>query len=140
MRDMSMSPERRAWGALESDVMAVLWAAPAPLSPAEVQRLLGDGLAYNTVQTILTRLLEKGMVRRRIKLTGGRGHVYFAAEDKSTAAARRMRAVLDAPGDRRAVLRQFTADLDPVDVDLLRALLRDGPEDGGAPPPGEEPP
>jgi len=132
-----MSSERRAWGALETEVMTVLWSAGTPLSPAEVQRLLGGGLAYNTVQTILTRLMEKGLVRRRIKLTAGRGHVYFPAEDQHTAAARRMRAVLDGPGDRRAVLRQFTADLDPADADLLRALLRDEP--GGDPAPGEGP-
>jgi predicted transcriptional regulator len=124
-----MSPERRAWGALEADVMTVLWAAAAPLSPAEVQQLLGDGLAYNTVQTILTRLMEKGLARRRIKLTGGRGHVYFPAEDQPTAAARRMRAVLDGLGDRRAVLQQFTADLDPADADVLRALLHDATGD-----------
>ncbi|MGI5239805.1 BlaI/MecI/CopY family transcriptional regulator [Dactylosporangium sp. CA-139066] len=127
-----MSAPRRAGGALESEVMAVLWAAAGPLSPAEVQRLVGGGLAYNTVQTILIRLREKGLVRRRIKLTGGRGHLYFPAEEQSAAAARQMRAVLDGPGDRRAVLRQFTADLDPDDAELLRALLRDEPEDGGA--------
>ncbi|GAA4263724.1 hypothetical protein GCM10022255_110860 [Dactylosporangium darangshiense] len=109
--------------------MAVLWAAAAPLSPAQVRQQLGDGLVYNTVQTVLTRLVEKGLVRRRRRLTG-RGHVYFAAEDQAAAAARRMRAVLDGPGDRRAVLRQFTADLDPADADLLRALLQNpGEED-----------
>ncbi|GAA3214811.1 BlaI/MecI/CopY family transcriptional regulator [Dactylosporangium siamense] len=130
-----MSPERRAWGALETDVMTVLWAAASPLSPAEVQQLLGDDLAYNTVQTILTRLMEKGLARRRIKLTGGRGHVYFPAEGQPVVAARRMRAVLDGPGDRRAVLQQFTADLDPADADVLRTLLHDdaGHDDAAAP-------
>ncbi|WP_432994717.1 BlaI/MecI/CopY family transcriptional regulator [Dactylosporangium sp. CA-233914] len=120
-----MSPQRRAWGSLESDVMALLWAAPGPLSPAQVQQELDSDLAYNTVQTILTRLQEKGLVRRRANVTGGRGYEYFPAEDQATAAARRMRAALDGPGDRRAVLRQFTAGLDPADADVLRALLRD---------------
>ncbi|MER7273989.1 BlaI/MecI/CopY family transcriptional regulator [Dactylosporangium sp. NPDC000244] len=120
-----MSPERRAWGSLESDVMTVLWAAAGPLSPAQVQQALGRDLAYNTVQTILTRLQEKGLVRRRVSLAGGRGYEYFPAEDQASAAARRMRAVLDGPGDRHAVLRQFTAGLEPADAELLRALLRD---------------
>ncbi|MEU7875532.1 BlaI/MecI/CopY family transcriptional regulator [Dactylosporangium sp. NPDC049140] len=122
-----MSAERRAWGSLESDVMAVLWAAAGPLPPVQVQRELGRGLAYNTVQTILTRLLEKGLARRRANLNGGRGYEYFPAEDREAAAARRMRAALDGPGDRQAVLRQFTAGLEPADADLLRALLQDGP-------------
>ncbi|WP_433042869.1 BlaI/MecI/CopY family transcriptional regulator [Dactylosporangium sp. CS-033363] len=126
-----MSTERRAWGSLESDVMALLWAAGDPLSPAQVQQRLDRDLAYNTVQTILTRLLEKGQVRRRVNLNGGRGHEYFPAEDQAAAAAKRMRAVLDGPSDRRAVLRQFTADLEPADAELLRALLRDS--DGETP-------
>jgi len=128
-----MTPGRRAWGSLEADVMAVLWAEAAPLSPGQVQQRLGRDLAYNTVQTILTRLLEKGLARRRVNLAGGRGYEYFAAEDRTTAAARRMRAVLDGPGDRGAVLRRFTADLEPADADLLRALLRD--PDAAEPPP-----
>ncbi|MFI5913211.1 BlaI/MecI/CopY family transcriptional regulator [Dactylosporangium sp. NPDC051541] len=120
-----MSTDRRAWGSLESDVMAALWAADGPLSPAQVQQRLGGDRAYNTVLTILTRLLEKGRVRRRASLGGGRGYEYFPAEDQATAAARRMRAALDGPGDRSAVLRQFTADLEPADAALLRALLQD---------------
>jgi predicted transcriptional regulator len=128
-----MSGGRRAWGSLEADVMTLLWTAEVPLSPAEVQAQLGGDLAYNTVLTILTRLVEKGLARRRANVTGGRGYEYFPAEDQATFAARRMRAVLDGPGDRRAVLRQFTADLDEADAELLRALLRDpGPA-------GEEP-
>ncbi|UAC02144.1 BlaI/MecI/CopY family transcriptional regulator [Dactylosporangium vinaceum] len=111
--------------------MAVLWAADGPLSPAQVQQRLDGERAYNTVQTILTRLLEKGRARRRASLAGGRGHEYFPAEDRATAAARSMRAALDGPGDRSAVLRQFTAELDPADAELLRALLRESAE--GAP-------
>jgi hypothetical protein len=45
------SGRRRARGELESEVMAALWSAGAPLTPAGVQAALGDGLAYNTVQT-----------------------------------------------------------------------------------------
>ncbi|WP_432824535.1 BlaI/MecI/CopY family transcriptional regulator [Dactylosporangium sp. CA-092794] len=124
--------ERRPWGSLESGTMAVLWAAPGPLTPAQVQEALGGEPAYNTVQTILTRLLEKGLVRRGPSPEAGRGRrgfVYWPTHDAAIAAARRMRAVLDGPGDRRAVLRQFTAGLDPADAELLRALLRDGDPD-----------
>ncbi|MFG2041731.1 BlaI/MecI/CopY family transcriptional regulator [Dactylosporangium sp. NPDC048998] len=129
------APERRAWGSLESDTMAVLWAAPGPLTPAQVQEALGGGPAYNTVQTILTRLHEKGLVRRGPSPQAGRGrrgHEYWPTDDAATAAARRMRAVLDGPGDRLAVLRRFTAGLDPADAAALRALL-DEPAGGGDP-------
>jgi predicted transcriptional regulator len=100
--------------------MATLWAAAEPLTPAQVQADLGVELAYNTVQTILIRLLDKGLVGRR---PAGRGHEYWPVHDAATAAATRMRAVLDGPGDRREVLRRFTDDLNPSDVETLRALL-----------------
>jgi predicted transcriptional regulator len=100
--------------------MAALWAADRPLSPADVQSVLGSGLAYNTVQTILIRLMEKELVRREAH---GRGHIYRPVRDAATTAADRMRAALDARPDRRAVLQQFAAGLGAEDAEVLRALL-----------------
>ena len=113
---------RRARGELESAVMAALWAADAPLTSAGVQAALGDGLAYNTVQTILTRLVEKDLVRRG-PAERGRAHAYWPAQDAATLAATRMRAALDERPDRRAVLQQFAAGLAEGDVETLRGLL-----------------
>jgi len=45
-------------------VLAVLRAAGEPLTPAQVLEALGGTAAYNTIQTILTRLLEKGLTQR----------------------------------------------------------------------------
>jgi len=111
---------RRGRGELESEVMAVLWAADEPMTAGGVQTVLAGGLAYNTVQTILIRLLDKGLVRRS---PAGRGHAYWPVRDAATTAADRMRAALDGRPDRRAVLQQFADALDPADADTLRALL-----------------
>jgi predicted transcriptional regulator len=116
-------PERRPWGSLEADVLAVLRAAGEPLTPAQVQAGLDGAAAYNTVQTVLTRLHEKALTQRERNPHGGRGHVYWATHDTPTAVAQQMRELLDGPGDRRAVLREFTAELDPADAEVLRALL-----------------
>jgi predicted transcriptional regulator len=113
---------RRARGELESEVMAALWAAEQPLTPADVQAALGGGLAYNTVQTILTRLVDKDLVRRK-PAGRRRGHAYWPARDAATSAAEKMRAALDDRPDRRAVLQQFAAGLDPHDAVVLLALL-----------------
>jgi predicted transcriptional regulator len=113
---------RRGRGELESEVMAALWAAEGPMTAAGVQAALGGGLAYNTIQTILIRLMEKGVVRRAM---AGRAHAYWPAQDAATSAADKMRAALDGRPDRRAVLQQFAAGLDPVDAETLRALLDD---------------
>ena len=113
---------RRARGELESAVMATLWAAGAPLTPGGVQAALGGDLAYNTVQTILTRLVEKDLVRRG-PADRGRAHEYWPAQDAASLAATRMRAALDERPDRRAVLQQFAAGLAADDVETLRSLL-----------------
>lgn len=117
---MSDASPRRARGALESEVMAALWAARRPLTPAEVQDALGAHVAYNTAQTVLIRLLAKGVLRRE---RAGRGHAYWPVQDAATSAAERMRAVLRERPDRRAVLQQFAASLDYADAEALRALL-----------------
>jgi predicted transcriptional regulator len=115
--------------------MALLWASAEPLTPGQVQAALaqshgGDSpaLAYNTVLTILTRMHDKGLLQRE---PSGRAHAYRPTHDAATAAATQMRAVLDGPGDRQAVLQQFADRLDAADVAVLRAMLERA--DGGAP-------
>jgi predicted transcriptional regulator len=117
---VTSSAGRRPPGMLESEVMAVLWAADGALSAAEVQATIGGKLAYNTVQTILIRLYEKKLLQRR---RAGRGHLYWPVEDAATATATRMRAALAGRADRHAVLQRFAATLDDADADLLRQVL-----------------
>ena len=117
---MTTKDGRRAPGALESEVMGVLWAHDEPLTSTSVRQSLGSDLAYNTVQTILIRLHEKGLVHRRKQ---GRGHVYWPVQDAATAAAEQMRAALADRHDRQAVLQQFAASLDEADAVALRELL-----------------
>ena len=116
---------RRPHGSLEAEVLAALAAATGPMSAADVQRALGRDLAYNTVQTILIRLLEKDAVQRRPQ---GRGHVYWIRHAEAAEAARRMRATLTGRPDRAVVLQQFAAGLDDADAEVLRALLAESPE------------
>jgi predicted transcriptional regulator len=100
--------------------MGVLWSHGEPVTTAQVQSSLGGDLAYNTVQTILTRLYEKNLTERR---RAGRGHVYWPVQDAATAAAEQMRAALAGRADRQAVLQQFAASLDEADAAALRQLL-----------------
>ena len=113
---------RRPNGSLEAEVMAVLWQRGEPTTGADVQDALETPLAYNTVQTILTRLWDKGVLLRR---KAGRGHLYWPAQDAASTAAARMSAELAGRTDRQAVLQQFAASLNPNDAALLRDLLRE---------------
>ena len=113
--------KRRQRGALESEVLAALWAARRPLTAGEVAVQLDGSLAYTTVQTILTRLLAKGAVQRE---QAGRAHAYSAVLDGSGIAATKMRAQLDASDDRESVLSRFLQDLSPEDEATLSSLLK----------------
>jgi predicted transcriptional regulator len=111
---------RRAPGALEAEVLSILWEAEGPLAPADVQERLEGDLAYTTVVTILSRLHEKGVAAREKQ---GRSFRYRAVEDEPGLAARRMTKVLDNEPDRRSVLARFVSNLSTSDERELRKLL-----------------
>lgn len=115
------APSRRAAGVLESEVLAALWAGDRPLTTAEVQREVDTDLAYNTVQTILVRLFEKGLVARTIE---GRRHRYAPVKGAEELAAEQMQALLRRGPDRLSVLQRFATSLSEEDADALRAILR----------------
>jgi predicted transcriptional regulator len=112
--------KRRLRGALESEVLATLWAADRPLTAGDVAAAFDGTLAYTTVQTILARLLAKGAVQRE---QAGRAHAYSAVLDDSGITAGRMRAELDTSNDRISVLSQFLRELTPEDEATLSRLL-----------------
>lgn len=112
---------RRAAGALESEVLGVLWAATEPVTAAEVQAELGDDLAYNTVLTILTRLHDKGLAGR---VARGRAYAYAPTKPADELTAERMHALLRQGPDRQSVLQHFVGTLDEDDARLLRSVLR----------------
>lgn len=120
--------KRRASGSLESEVLATLWAAQRPVTAGEVVDALADGLAYNTVQTILTRLHTKGAVRREQL---GRAHAYTPVLDDAGLAANRMHAMLDRGGDHVAVLSRFVGTLTPEQEATLARLLPRPVANGG---------
>ncbi len=120
MTDQRQRSPRRGQGELEAQVLSALRAAERPATAGWVQERLGGDLAYTTVITILTRLLDKGAVTRERE---GRSFAWTAASDEAGLAARRMRKVLDGERDREAVLASFVTSLEPNDERLLRELL-----------------
>src|SRR5438045_3011013 len=121
MPSRSSTPSRRPSGALEAEVLAVLWAHDNPLTPGDVQSELGDTLAYTTVMTTLTRLHNKGLANRS---NAKRGYAYTPAFDEAELAASRMKTLLDGGGDRAAVLARFVGTLTADDEKTLSGLLR----------------
>lgn len=115
---------RRPDGALERDIMEVLWGAEAPLTPAEVRDRLEVELAYTTVMTVLGRLHDKGRANREQR---GRAFAYAAAVSESELAGEKMNAVLSTSSDRVGALGGFIGGLSGRDRAALRKLL-EGPK------------
>lgn len=114
-------PSPASLGSLEAKIMHVAWGQPDEfLSVRDMLGQLAGPLAYTTVMTVMNRLYEKGLLRRR---RNGRAWVYRCAMSREAYAAATMSEALTVARDRRAALLHFVADLRPEDTAALRALL-----------------
>lgn len=120
-----MTTKRLGMRELEALVLEVLWDNPDGLVPREVHEGLAGvrPLAPTTVGTVLTRLWEKGVLRRRRE---GRAYVYLPRESRSEYTARRMNEILQAAGNRSEALASFVEEIPPKDRKHLRRILGTG--------------
>jgi len=112
---------RKAAGALERDVLRVLWSADDALTAREVLEGLDGDHAYTTVSTILDRLTRKGLADRE---PHGRAIAYRPLRTETAITSDKVRALLDTGQDRTAVLQGLVAALSEDDTDELQQLLR----------------
>ncbi|MFD4661779.1 BlaI/MecI/CopY family transcriptional regulator [Streptomyces halstedii] len=112
--------ERRQHGELVAEVLAVLWQAGEPMTAQQVNAALDNGLARTTMATILSRLHDKGTLRR-IPVT--RGFAYEPVHDEAGLVAGRMRRELESDPRRDLVLKRFVSSLSEGDEETLRRLL-----------------
>jgi predicted transcriptional regulator len=119
---------RRGHGELETEVMAAVVAAGAPVTVRDVQRAVDADLSYNAVHTILTRLSDKNLVECSHT---GRGNAYLPAAAAAGVLAAQMDALLRRGPSRSAVLRSFLGTLSPQDEHELRQWLADRDEHPG---------
>lgn len=107
-------------GPLESQVMDILWDSGEPMTVREVldraNRDRREQLAYTTVMTVMSRLAEKGILRRRRE---GRGYAYEPTADDRAGIA--VRHVVREFGD--AAMAHFVEEA-RADPDALRRLRR----------------
>ena len=111
---------RRPDGALERDILDVLWDAERPLLASEVNERLTVQLAYTSVATVLVRLHAKCLLERA---PAGRAFAYRPAVDEAQLAARRIDDVLANASDPGKVLTRFVDGLSKRDARVLRRLL-----------------
>jgi predicted transcriptional regulator len=114
----------RVLGPLEAEVMRIVWEAGGPINVRELLDRINTGrqpkLAYTTVMTVMSRLVDKQALTRRRQ---GRGYSYEAAVADTAGLA--VRQVVREFGD--AAVAQFVeeARADPEVLRRLRRLLED---------------
>lgn len=115
-------------GALEHQVMDVLWDCPDDLCARRVlERLAERELAYTTVATVLTNLTRKGMLDR---VPGARSWSYRPTMTRTEYVAGCMVQSLLAAEDRAAALAGLVERLEPRERAALRAALDRAPVAG----------
>lgn len=111
---------KRPDGALEYEILTVLWTSDVALQPGDIRDRLSRQLAYTSVATVLGRLVEKGLVERD---GAGRAFAYRAVVDESELAARRINDVLSSSSDRSEVLAGFVNTLSTREAAEVLELL-----------------
>lgn len=107
-------------GDLERRVMEILWEEPdSESSGRDVADALPD-YAYTTVATVLDRLVNKGVVRRRME---GRTIRFAPVGTRGTHTAVLMHEALAVDSDATAALVIFAETLTPTEAAVLRRTL-----------------
>jgi predicted transcriptional regulator len=103
------------------EILKILW-EEGPSSVRNVHRLLrpDDDLAYNTVQTLLRIMEDKGLVRHHVE---GRTFVYTPRYSRDESAARFLDRVFDGAADQ-LVLSLLRSERIPEDeLERLQAMI-----------------
>jgi predicted transcriptional regulator len=118
----------KSLGALERDVMALVWRR-GDVNVRDACDELGSGVAYTTVMTTMDRLFKKGLLTRR---KVGRAFVYRAtasrAEIEGAVATELMHSLLQREGEPLPVLSSLVdavSNRDRALLDELERLIRE---------------
>ncbi len=111
------------FGELEARLMEAVWALTEP-NVQQVINHLGDNLNYKTTMTVMNRLVEKGMLKRR---KVGRAFVYRATISRDALLAGvfdKMVRGMFGSDFRQIALAQIVETADELDTQLLDDLTR----------------
>jgi predicted transcriptional regulator len=113
-------------GPLQVEVMAVLWKlGPATINDIRTEQHRTKRRAYTTVQTVLDRLVDRGLVERKRR---GKSYVYLPRYDEAEFVARSISQQLEAtssPESRRDALVTLVEELGEEE---LEHFLRNVPQ------------
>jgi predicted transcriptional regulator len=110
------------FGELETAIMDVVWVSH-PISVRDVLEKLDRGCAYTTVMTVMQRLFDKGMLKRKLV---DNAYQYAPAIPKDQFVEQTVRKAVDqlCNGFGDVALAHFVDALDDVDEKRLEKLRR----------------
>lgn len=112
-------------GELETKVMETVWEKGKPISVSDVIKVLSKKrtIAYTTVMTIMTRLTEKGLLKRTAL---GKAYLYKPAFSKDTFLTRVSKQIIknlvSSFGDR--AIAHFAQELENIPEEKKQKLLK----------------
>jgi predicted transcriptional regulator len=116
---MARAPDPHAdySGELQAEVMATVWRlGEARVEQVRTELPRGRSAAYTTVQTVMNRLVDRGLLTRERR---GQAYTYRAVVSEGDFYSRAIgkRLAEASPGARRAALLNLLGDLQPEDLD-----------------------
>lgn len=131
---MARETDAHLQGELQLEAMRALWRLGEPSSVEEVRQALPTRHrgAYTTVQTILNRLAERGLLSRERE---GKAIRYEPKVSEADYYSRSLRHTLATASDeaRRSALAQLVGDMAPGERDEIEALAREVAARRGSP-------
>jgi predicted transcriptional regulator len=119
-----MGKRERQQGELETQVMDVLWRNNGALTSQQILDQVnqsGSDLALTTILTVLSRLVDKGLVSR--EATGGRSLLFSSTQSREEHSASLMLKLLGDSKNPALTFAQFTSALTPKQLAALREVL-----------------
>ncbi len=112
---------KRKQGELESEVLSCLWDRPDGLSSQQILAMLGDdSLAVTTILTVLSRLVDKGLVVR--EPGNGRTLIFKSASSREEHTARLLLDAMD-QSNPALVFSHFAGGLSAKQLEQLKQAL-----------------
>lgn len=112
-------------GELESQVMEIIWGQKEPVPVKEVACVLGKSrkIAYTTVMTIMSRLVNKGVLVRHLK---GSCYLYKAKRSKEEFIAKAIHGIFSSAVSTlgESVLTHFVKEIEKIDPKKRNELLK----------------
>lgn len=127
-----MVTENSSLGPLEADIMQVIWKTQKATVQDVYDELSQDrNIAYNTVMTVMTRLAQKGVLKRQ---KDGRAFVYFPQTTKNEVGKGMLQYVIDKifGGSKAPVISQLLDEneLSEEELNVLKRLVEKKKSEG----------